>query len=108
MSARRGGRVFSRSPPPLFVSLSSSSLLFVFSLSLLLREVRTDEHVAPLPAYVRLLAASEFVFSPRGHGWANHRDWEARARAGLVATSGRRYVSHQECDRSIIDRAPHE
>ena len=30
-----------------------------------------------LEAYARLLCASEFVFSPRGHGWSNYRDWEA-------------------------------
>ena len=31
----------------------------------------------PLSNYVGLFAGAKFVWSPRGHGWSNHRDWEA-------------------------------
>jgi hypothetical protein len=35
-----------------------------------------------MAGYVGLLARARFVFSPRGNGFMNYRDWEAR-RAGI-------------------------
>ena len=37
----------------------------------------------PLSSYVALMSGAKFVWSPRGHGWSNHRDWEALV-AGAV------------------------
>ena len=36
-----------------------------------------------MPGYVARLSRARFVFSPRGHGFTNHRDWEALS-AGAV------------------------
>ena len=41
-----------------------------------------DTKVAP-DDYLKRARASKFVFSPRGHGFANYRDWEALAMGAI-------------------------